>query len=90
MAGDLGASAGRADDADQVEGGKLGVQIRPSHAQLLQGRGSEGGEQYIGVGQQLVQLGLSFGGFQVSLDNFHTGMQLGIGLGRVQAHGVGR
>ena len=88
MTGDFRARAGRTHNADHVQGGELGVQIGPSHAQFLQGRRAKRGQEHVGLGQQLVQLGLAFGGFQVGLHHFHPRVKLGIGVGCVQTHRV--
>ena len=88
VAGDFRARAGRTHNADHVQGRELGVQVGPGHAEFLQGRRAKRGQQHVGLGQELVQLGLAFGGFQVGLHHFHTRVKLGISVWGVQPHGV--
>ena len=64
------------------------MQVGPGHAEFLQGRRAKRGQQHVGLGQELVQLGLAFGGFQVGLHHFHTRVKLGVSVWGVQTHGV--
>ena len=64
------------------------MQFFPSQAQFDQGRRAEGGDEYIGLRQLLVQRGLAAFRFQVGLQHLQALVHHLVGGGLVDAHGV--
>ena len=64
------------------------MQISPGQSQLFQGRRAKRGQQHIGAGQELMQLGLAFLGFQVGLHHLHPLVKLIVGMWGIKSHGV--
>ena len=90
MAGLFGTGPWCPDDGHHHQAGVLFQQARAIHAKLAQRRGPKRCNQHIGARQNLVQLLLTGGRFQIRLNDFHALVQGGVGRRFVLSHWVGR